>query len=262
MKSGMAAMVSAAIAVKARTDEGQPLLGDLILAFTGGENSSCLGARRLVETGALAGAEAALFSEPSSLAVVSAECSALWLEVSSEAGGGSDPIAAMVQFLSSLDEVLPQDEHPLLGRASGRVGTIGGGEFISRPAAACRAQLDLRLLPNHDPDQVEAALTAAGGATVKLSRLDFKPAVETPADHPFLRVCLEETAIARGEPSGPIGQPFFSDACVLCPGFGMEFAIIGPGTVGGSGAVDESCSIEDIVSAASIYERIALRRLT
>jgi succinyl-diaminopimelate desuccinylase len=220
MKSGIAAMVGAAISLGET-----PTRGDLILAFTGGENSDCLGARRLVETNALEGAGAILVSEPSSLAVISAEKAALFLHAERE--------------ISDIDDRLPTDSHPLLGRATAVTrANIGGG-----------VDLDLRLLPHHDPDDIEARLG------VPTTRRSFKPAVETPLDDPFLAICLEE---AGGTPSG---QPYFSDACVLAPAFGLSMAILGPGDYGTSGAVDESCLLSNIDAAADIYARIARRYL-
>ena len=243
MKSGLAAMVFAAQAVRAA---GVPLAGDLVLAFTGGENSNCAGARRLVETRALRDAGALLVSEPSSLDVISAEKAALALRATA-AGGEGD----MAAFLAGLDAALPADSHPLLGQAT----------VVSRPAGEGAVTLDLRLLPHHDPDAIQAALAHAGGGRVGLDRIDHKPAVVTDPDDPFLATCLAVAGEARGRTLTPCGQPYFSDACALSPGFDLPLVIIGPGEFGGSGATDESCVIADIELAARIYERIALRQL-
>ena len=66
MKGGMAAMLKAA---EALARHRVAIEGDLILAFTSGETSNCIGARRLVEAGMLEDAGAFLVSEPTGLEV-------------------------------------------------------------------------------------------------------------------------------------------------------------------------------------------------
>jgi len=267
MKSGLAAMIAAAASLRA---QGTPLAGDLLLAFTGGESSSCLGARRLVETGALAGAGALLVSEPSSLELLVAEKAALWLRItahgaaghlSARDGGGRDAIAMMTTALPRLPDVLPGGSHPLLGAASLNVGRIVGGTAINLTPDRCIAELDLRLLPEHDPDVVEGAVRAALGEGFGVERLDWKPAVDTSPDAPFAKLCGEVSAAERGAAPRPGGAAYFSDACVLAPAFDLPMVIIGPGALGGSGAVDEHVDIDDLRVAARLYREIARRWL-
>lgn len=268
MKSGLAAMVAAAASVR---DRGTSLQGDLLLAFTGGESSNCLGARRLAETRALAGCGALLVSEPSSLDVLIAEKGALWLRASAEGvaghvsagpGAGRSAILAMIEALPRLQGLVPDGDHPLLGAATLNVGRIEGGSAINLIPDRCAAELDFRLLPTHDPDAIERRVAQALGPGFTVERLDFKPAVATPADHPFVALCLEETAAARSVALAPKGVAYFSDACVLSPAFDLPMVIVGPGKLGGSGATDESVAIDDLVQAAAIYRSIARRMLT
>jgi succinyl-diaminopimelate desuccinylase len=264
MKSGLVAMVSAAVALR-----GERLGGDLILAFTGGESSACLGARRLVKTGALRGAGAILVSEPTSLRVALAEKAALWLRVTargvaghlsgdtSRGAGGQSAILAMMGFLGRVQSALPHDRHPLLGPVTANVGKISGGTAINLMPDLCVAELDLRLLPHHDPDRIQEALVDLAGDGFAFARIDLKPAVETPATHPFAALCLQEAAALTGLPRDPVGVTYFSDAAVLCPALGMPMAIMGPGKLGGSGAIDESVLLADVVTASHAYARIA-----
>ena len=266
MKSGLVAMISAAVALKST-----PLQGDLILAFTGGESSACLGARRLVATHALAGAGAILVSEPTTLRVATAEKAALWLRitaygvaghVSGEAGtGGRSAIMAMLGFLQRLPAALPSERHALLGVATANVGKITGGTAINLMPDRCTVELDLRLLPHHDADDVQSRLEDLAGDGFTFDRIDLKPAVETPTDDPFAVLCLREAAMVTGLPADPIGVTYFSDAAVLCPAFGFHMAIIGPGRLGGSGGINESVAVADVMTAARVYARIAERWL-
>ncbi len=270
MKSGLAAMVSAAVAIQR---SGLPLAGDLVLAFTGGESSKCLGAQYLVETNALAGCGAILVSEPTGLQVVTVEKAALWLRVtaSGRAGhlsgdatrgtGGQSAILLMMDFLARLAEVLPDEIHPLLGRATANIGKISGGTAINLIPDHCTADIDLRLLPGHDPDAITAALARLGGRQISLERIDLKAAVETAKDHPFAQLCLHEAGTQLGSQQEPMGVSYFSDAAVLTPAFNLPMVIIGPGELGGSGGVDESCEVEKLITASRIFATIAARYL-
>lgn len=265
MKSGLVAMVSAAVALAA----GPRLKGDVVLAFTGGESSACLGARHLAATRALDGAGAILVSEPTTLRVATAEKAALWLKVTAtgEAGhvsgdrgngnGGRSAILSMMDFLHRMSAALPSDRHPLLGGVTANVGTISGGTAINLMPDRCEATLDLRLLPRHDADDVQGRLADLAGDGFDFDRIDFKPAVETPPDHPFAALVLQAAADETGLPADPVGVTYFSDAAVLAPAFGLPMAIMGPGKLGGSGGVNESVAIADVMTAARAYARIA-----
>ncbi len=269
MKSGLASMIAAAVALK---DAPKPLEGDLILAFSGGESSNCLGAKVFAESGALDGAGALLVSEPSSLKVLTAEKGALWLRVTAHgrsghaSGGPDDDANAILKLVSHLDRLrnLPvlAGEHPLLGSASVGVGRIDGGTAVNMTPDRCHAEIDVRFLPNHDPDAIERAMAEVAGNHLEIERLDCKPAIETPTDHPFVATCLDACAGELGAAEGPYGVSYFSDSSVLVPAFGLPRVIVGPGELGSSGAHDEFCEIEKLHAAARIFRRIATLTLS
>ncbi|MDF2231433.1 M20/M25/M40 family metallo-hydrolase [Albimonas sp. CAU 1670] len=275
MKGGLAALISAlhdlAQADRAGAARGGPRLrGDVMLAVTGGESSNCLGARRLAEIRALDGFGALLVAEPTSLDLVVATTSALWLAVTAhgraghgsggaagDAAGGANAIAAMLAALPDLPGLLPAETHPLLGGASLSVGRIAGGAAINLAADRCRAELDLRLPPAADPDALETAIRAHLGPGFTVERLDFKPGVESPAHAPLAAAVLAAAEAERGRPLTPRGARYFTDACVLAPAFGLETATLGPGALGASGALDESVSSADVLAAARIHAAAA-----
>lgn len=273
MKSGLTAMVSAATAIKRDTQQGSRLKGDLVLAFTGGESSNCLGAHHLAATRALDDCNALLVSEPSSLDVLIAEQGALWLKATAtgitghvsgggeSVGAGRSAILEMMAFIDAVPAQLPNDSHPLLGQGSVNIGKIEGGTAINLMPDECIAEIDIRLLPNHDADTIQQALTKLAGEHIQIERLDHKPAVETSAEHPFVQICIDATTQVRGESAAPQGVSYFSDACVLSPAFDLPMVIIGPGQLGGSGSLNESCSLADVDCAARIYYQIAHQHL-
>lgn len=263
MKSGLAALISALLSLR-----GAPLKGDLVLAVTGGESSNLLGARRLVETRALAGCGAILVAEPTSLDVVTATTAALWLRLAATGraghgsargtGGASDAIATLLAALPLLEGMLPGESHPLLGGCSVQVGRIRGGSAVNLTADRAEAEIDLRLPPSVDAEALEATIRARlarGGVTV--ARMDLKPAQDCDPAGPLCAAALAAAAVERGRPLAPRGARYFSDACVLAPAFGLETATLGPGTLGASGATDESVRLDDVLAAARIHAAAA-----
>lgn len=265
MKGGMAAMI---VAAECLCREPECLAGDLVLALTAGESSNCLGARRLAETSALKGAGALLVSEPTSMDVLLAEKGALWLRLiahgrSGHPSGGADgsqsAIERMMDALACLRGFdFHARTHPLLGSPTVSVGRIEGGTVVNLTPDRCEAEIDVRTLPGMDPEAIENNLLSCLGRDLEIERIDYKPPVETPADHPFARICFETVTAGQGSPAVPGGASYYSDAAVLAPAFNLPMVIIGPGRLGMSGQTDEHVMTADVIRAAGLYRRIAL----
>ena len=267
MKSGMAAMISAAVAVR---QSGKKLGGDLILAFSAGESSNCLGAKRMVARGDLQGAGHFLVSEPTSLGILVAEKGALWLRLVAHGKGGHasaaqgsalesrSAITRMMAGLATL-ETLSFDiaDHPLLGAPSIAVGTIRGGSVVNMTPDRCEAEIDLRLLPDQDPDAVIASLRTHIGTDIEIETIDVKPPVETAPDHPFVGACIGACRDVRGAEPVPAGVSYYSDATVICPALDLPMVILGPGELGMSGQTDEYVELAKLEQSVPIFEHIA-----
>ena len=87
--------------------------------------------------------------------------------------------------------------------------------------------------------------------------LDFKPAVETRSDHPFVDLCREVCRAERGIVTPVAGVSYYSDAAIYATAYDLPFVIIGPGSLGMSGCVNESVEVQSVHDAVSIYRRIA-----
>ncbi len=268
MKSGMASMMAAAEAVAA---SGVPLKGDLILAFTSGETSNCIGAKLLTEGPHLHGAGAFLVSEPTGLNVGIAEKTALWLRAvargrtshGSQPHAGDNAIHKLVAFLARLPGYdFAQPPHPLLGLPSIQIGKIRGGVNINVTPDYAEAELDIRLMPEQDADAVTASLQHFAGIDISFERIDLKPAVVTPAGHPFVAVCRDACEAVLGHRPEPIGLSYFSDGAIICPALGLPMVIIGPGETEMTHQHNENCEVEKLVQGARIFARIALQYLT
>ena len=256
----MAAMIVAAEGLAA--DPDRPA-GDLILAFTAGESSNCIGARQLIRTRALEGAGALLVSEPSSMSVLLAETGALWLRLVAH-GQSGHPSAGSSRMPSAIERMVDAvvtlrtlefgiTPHPLLGPPTVAIGRIAGGTVVNLTPDRCEAEIDIRTLPGMETDAILAMLRERLGGDLDIETIDDKPPVETSSDHPFSRVCLE----AVGGDARPGGASYYSDAAVLSPAFGLPMVIIGPGELGMSGQTDEHVRIRDVERASVLYGRIA-----
>ncbi len=264
MKSGLTAMAVAASKIKA---SATPLAGDLILAFSAGESSSCIGAKRMIEQGDLLGAGALLVSEPSSLDLIIAETGAIWLKVtttgtpghaSSESGDGENAILKIMDFLNKVRAITFDDHHhALLGKASLAINTIEGGSAVNLTPDIARAMIDIRTVPGMTTDLVLNKLNRIAGSGVILSVDDDKPPIITNIDDPFITLCQKAIVVIRGCSKEPGGVSYYSDSCILAPALGVPRAIIGPGLIGMSGRRDEWVELADVYDAASIFAEVA-----
>jgi succinyl-diaminopimelate desuccinylase len=262
MKSALVAMIAAA---EQLAKNRSALKGDVILAFTAGESANLLGARRFVERGLKNEIGAFLCGEPSGLDIVIVEKAALWLRATAtgrvghvSGDAGINAISAMNEFLSRLGALeLTCAVHPLLDPPTIRVGRIEGGTAVNLTPDLCVADFDIRLPPATDYLDVIKRVEAVAPDAISISILDFKPAVETQPDDPFVRLCGEMSRRHTGRVPQLKGVSYYSDATVMIEGLDVPFAIVGPGDLGLSGQPDESVSIDNVMTAAKIYADVA-----
>ena len=268
MKGGLAAMVEATV-ILARS--GVSLGGDLIVAFTYDETHGLRGARRLVEEGYLEGAGAVVVGEPSTLEVCIAEKGALWLNCrvrgktahSSMPHLGQNAILEMVHFLHRVEERLDlgRGNHPLLGKSTYTVGTIGGGVAINVIPDACEAQLDIRLIPGLDHGEVVRQVQELGEGRVEVEVLDWKEPVETDPHAEIVRLSLQAVEEITGQPRLPKGVAYYTDGTVIANSLQIPMVIIGPADTGMTHQPNEWVEVSRLVQAVKIYLLIASRYL-
>ncbi|MFL9945825.1 M20 family metallopeptidase [Paraburkholderia agricolaris] len=271
MKAALAAMAVAGIALQQQRGS---LQGDLILAFSAAENSSCLGAKHMLDSGVLKDAGALLISEPTSLDVFTAEKGALWLRATAKgeyghnafsedrSGDRGSAILRMAEFLCRVRDLsIDAPAHPLLGPPTVNVGLIEGGISFPLIAPICTASIDVRTVPGLDTDAVIEQFRAIAGEHVTIEFLDLKPPVDTPTDHPFVEQCVAAVRDERGVQPVVTGVPYYTDGAVLAPALGIPMVIVGPGEVGKSGSVDEYVELAKLEASARIFLDIAQRYL-
>ena len=203
-----------------------------------------------------------LVLEPSDLKVLNTHKGIVWMDVftSGTACHGSMPengrsaIYAMRRVLETLEEevipMLAKRTHPQLGKATLNVGTISGGSKINIVPDRCRIELDCRIVPGLEPEELRTLIEttlrrAMPEVEVRMQR--HGPALDTDAKLPWV-TRLADTA--RGFAAGP----FFSDASVLssakCPA-----VCIGPGRIEQAHTKDEFIEVKDLEAGADFFRR-------
>ncbi len=287
MKGAIAAMIVAAGRLAGEGAQGRPLAGDVLLAFTSGEETRSLGARSLAASGFLNGAAGLVIGEPTGNRVGIAEKGGMWLDVvlhGRTAHGslphlGANAVAGMAEALAALETTdgAPSDtpvgalrrsleapEDPLLGRPTLTPTRVGGGVANNVVPDRAVATLDIRTLPGQSHAAIREAITGvvAGVARRRGLRAEYvdrgeRVALATPAGHSLVAACARAAEGALGRPVELCGLTGATDATELVPPLGLPFVICGPGEMAQAHRPDEFCDLQALVGAAEIYARLA-----
>ena len=106
--------------------------------------------------------DAAIIGEPTDLEPVISQKGALWLRISTKgkSAHGSRPhaginaIEKMKKAIDQLRSISLEEEHPLLGKPTFNIGTIQGGTKINMVPERCEIELDRRMLPGEEKEQI------------------------------------------------------------------------------------------------------------
>ncbi len=245
MKSGIAAMMVAASAAKARE-----LHGDIVLALVADEEHSSAGTAEVLRHYT---ADAAVVVEPSGLDLVLAHLGFAWFDVVIEgvAAHGSRPdlgvdaITKAGKFLVELERhaasmAARSSTHPLLPAGSIHASIIDGGEELSSYPARCTISLERRTAVGEDSNTVAAKLRSILRA-IAINDPDFRytlraglhrnPFAADP-DHPIATTIARAFERSTGRPITRRGERFWTD-CALLADAGIPAVLFG---VDGAGA--------------------------
>jgi acetylornithine deacetylase len=268
MKAGVAAAL-----IACREAAGLGLAGDVLVAAVADEEHASLGVQEVLTT---VGADAAIVTEPTELALVVAHKGFVWaeIEVAGRAAHGSRPhlgVDAVVKAgpiltaLGALDERLGARTHPLLGRGSVHASTIRGGEELSSYPARCVVGLERRTLPGESAADVERELAALLGACRRVDpelraetrTLLVREPFEVPADAGIAEVVRAAAADVLGAPPPTTGASYWADAAFIAAA-GIPTVMFGP--VGeGAHAAEEWVSLASTEAVARTLVAVAAR---
>ena len=278
MKGAVAAMACTLVAIK---KSGVPLRGDLVFAGTVDEESSALGAKRLIDEGIVT--TYAVVGEPTSLRLAVAHKGSSFIRVTlygcgahgscPEKGVNAATYAARIAVALE-EELRPQlakRTHPLLGTSTVSVGRICGGTKPNIVAETCELDIDRRILPgesdtieeiralvdkicgNVDGLRVAVELLPQSGV-VPHGPLETDPTL--PLAKSVAKACRELNLDDR-----PIGVTYWTDGGVLATA-GIETVVLGPGDIALAHSPQESVPVLELTLAARTYTAAVSRLLT
>lgn len=273
MKGGLAAI---ALAMSALRRAGVELSGPVELVATVDEEDNGLGARDYVAQQPDSRFAGCVVAEPTNMRIVHGCRGAAYLHIdvtgrAAHSGRPSDGRSA-INAAASIIDLINADRpavDPILGPGSWNVGLIDGGQAISIVAPTCYLGVDRRLTPGERMDdiardigaRIEAAGIIGDGVSVDLRPTLDTPAFVTPPDDPL----VTESAAVLHELALPSGLTTWSAACdggFINGELGIPTIVLGPGDINTQAhQADESVAIDELVTAARVYARIALTML-
>lgn len=219
-------------------------------------------------------AAAAVVSEPTDMkmAVASKGCLRWRITVKGKAAHSSKPflginaIEHMGRVIRCLEEEslrLKGIQHPLLGSPTLNVGLIQGGTQVNVVPDSCWIEVDRRLIPGEEPDQVFRDYQELLGRlhserpsldlTVNPPQLEDRP-LETPATS-SIALHAAQALKEAGLDDGAMGVPFGSDASKLSS-VGISSIILGPGSIDQAHTAEEFVELEQVEKAFVVYRQI------
>lgn len=266
MKSGVAGIAVAAL----RLAQQRPGRGDLVFAFTAGEETGSDGAFQMVASGSLPQAAGAMVvAEPSGNQPFLGHKGAFWLKCTAtgKSAHGSMPhlgdnaIYKAARAAAALEGFFARAEaHPQLGPPTVNVGVFEGGSKINMVPDRATFQVDLRTVPGVDHAPLLERIKAQLGPDITVDVMLDLPSVLTAEDDPWIGGCIDILAEMQGERPAPGYVNFFTDASVFTPALGnLPTLILGPGEAGQAHQTDEFCLVEKIAPATEAYVRIGRR---
>ena len=257
MKSGVAAMVNAAVQV---ARNGGLERGRLVLAAVADEEHASAGAAALAEVHS---ADGAVVTEPTDLRVATAHKGFEWVEVEtrgraahgSRPEDGRDAILHMGRVLGRLEAVEARLKtgraHPRLGRASLHASTVHGGQALSVYPDRCVLGVERRTVPGESSDvgltEVRAALSVLArdddDFDASARQLLTRPPHAIADNHPLCGE-LRQILRHRGLDDAPTGMSFWTDAAILGRA-GTPALLFGP-TGAGLHGPDEYVEIDSV----------------
>ena len=163
MKGGLSASLAA---VKAIVDSGVELSGDVVVACVCDEEFASIGTEHLMKDRRV---DAAIIGEFTNANIQVAHKGFAWIDVvthgfaahGSRYKSGIDAIAKMGHVLiglEALQNILLEDEHPLVGPGSVHASIISGGRELSTYPDRCKLEIERRLIPGETREDVDTEM--------------------------------------------------------------------------------------------------------
>ncbi len=272
------AIASALAAVSAIRRSGVELAGRLDLHLVADEELAGLHGTNVLNERGYLDQDAAIVGEATDLNIALAQRGGAWITATTRgrAAHGSTPqlgvsaITSMARFLLRIEEVLPDIEHPLVGRPSVNAAMIQGGSAPNVVADRCVVEIDRRIIPGEtEPGKVlEPFDRLADAIRTEHSEVDLSFAIglwteaaEVTGDPAIADLCRAAVLDETGRAPLDTGFTGITDARFYLNDRSIPTIILGPGSLGVAHTANESVGIAQLVAAARVYARVFTRFL-
>ena len=272
------AIASALAAVSAIRRSGVELAGRLDLHLVADEELAGLHGTKVLNERGYLDQDAAIVGEATDLNIALAQRGGAWITATTRgrAAHGSTPqlgvsaITSMARFLLRIEEVLPDIEHPLVGRPTVNAAMIQGGSAPNVVADRCVVEIDRRIIPGEtEPGKVlEPFDRLADAIRTEHSEVDLSFAIglwtdaaEVTGDPAIADLCRAAVREETGRAPLDTGFTGITDARFYLNDRSIPTIILGPGSLGVAHTANESVEIAQLVAAARVYSRVFTRFL-
>jgi acetylornithine deacetylase len=271
----MKGFLAAVLAALADLDAGR-LRRPLHIALSSDEELGCLGVRPLLDTlaGLPAAPAAAVVGEPTSLRVADRHKGKAAARVhvrgraahSSLAPAGVNAVAFTARLVTGLLEL--QDELAAEARGDGYavpyatigIGPIHGGVSVNIVPDHCRLDVEVRALPEQDPEALMARMRARAAplqAEMRAVHPDAAIEFEPLSSYPGLRPTGEAGVLATG--AEPVAVDFGTEAGLYQQRLGIPVVVCGPGDMAQGHQADEFIAVEQLSRGTELVLELAQR---
>jgi succinyl-diaminopimelate desuccinylase len=270
MKGPIAAALAAAMALGRA---GVDLAGTLEFHLAADEEMAGIHGTKVLWEQGLLDQDACIVGEPTELQIALAERGGAWIAATAHgtAAHGSQPhlgvnaITSMARYLLRLPEVLPDLEHPLVGRPTVNAALITGGSAPNVVPDRCEVDIDRRTVPGEtDRERVLAPFRELADAVrdenpemrIDTEIREWTDAAEAPADSRIAELARVAVAAQTGRAAVDAGFTGITDARFYINQAHIPTVILGPGSLTVAHTANESIDVEELVAGARVYARI------
>lgn len=249
--------------------------GEVVLAFVVGEETTGFGSKALVDDGI--DADAAILGEPTDLNVGIAQKGVVRYDVTisgrsahsarpDKGASAVDGLRVLLEQCHELEQSIREEVHPLLSSGSVSVTEVNAGIAPNVIPDEVELSIDWRTVPGTAfrtasdfdgklADIAETIERECPDLTVEYDRWIFARATEIPSDAAVVSA-LTGAVENVGVDSDVTGFDATTDARHFIHRGNIPTVLFGPGTVESDAhTVDESISVDDLVTTANVYRR-------
>jgi succinyl-diaminopimelate desuccinylase len=258
MKSGVAAMITAAIAAAPAIKDRE-----LMVHIYGGEEHGCLGSQHAKERLAASSIGAAIIAEPTDARPLVGHKGTLWLNlrttgVTAHASMPEKGENALEKILPVANRLLgyrlPDVRHPHLGAGTIVLSTLHAGLNSNSVPDSALLTVDIRTVPGQNSTEILKAIEALARDEAAIeTAVDLEP-MWTDPETPWARRVLDLCASHLGAHTGIETVEYFTDAASVRSALPeVPVIVLGPGAPSLAHKTDEWCSITQLATVGRIY---------